>query len=178
MNEELLTQARDCLRIHVIALRDSRLALNPDFFPTDPGEWGLQTKIGLKSVSTGTRLDPGHKTTTKFVRGFVEAGVRLVSTVAPKQEEPQKEDGPNVGAELVATFVAEYDLEEGKNVATEAVNEFLKHNAVYHVWSFWREYVQSTFARALLPPVTLPMMVFTKPSPGQEAKPSAPESKS
>lgn len=177
MNEELLTQARDCLRIHVIALRDSRLTMSPDFSPTDSGEWGLQTKIGLKSVASGTRLDPGNKTTTKFVRGFVEAGVRLVSTAAPKQEEPTKEDGPNVGAELIATYVAEYDLDEGKDVATEAVNEFLKHNAVYHVWSYWREYVQSTFARALLPPVTLPMMVFTKPTSGKEGQPSAQVSK-
>lgn len=175
MNEELLTQARDCLRIHLIALRESRLTMNPDFFPTDSGEWGLQTKIGLKSVVTGSRLDPGNKNTTRFLRGFVEAGVRLISTAAPKQDELPKDDGNNVGAELVATFVAEYDLEEGKNVATDAANEFLKHNAVYHVWSYWREYVQSTFARALLPQVTLPMMVFTKPTVRQEGPPSAPE---
>jgi len=178
MNEELVIQARDCLRIHLIALRESRLMMSPNFFPTDAGEWGLQTKIGLKSVSAGTRLDPGNKNTTRFLRGFVEAGVRLVSTAAPKEDELPKDEGTNVGAELVATFVAEYDLEDGKDVPTDAANEFLRTNAVYHVWSYWREYVQSTFARALLPPFTLPMMVVTKPTVRQEVQPLAMDAKS
>lgn len=174
MNQDLVTKARDCLRIHSIALRESRLTMQETFFANIAQELSLQTKIGVKNVNSGTRFDERTQKSVRFVRGYIEAGVRLiaVSAPAPKEGESVKDEASNIAAELLATYLAEYDLEEGKDVAPDAANEFLQHNAVYHVWTYWREYVQSTFARAMLPHVTLPMMVFTSQEP---AKPDAKE---
>jgi len=38
-----------------------------------------------------------------------------------------------------------------------ALDEFARYNVGYHVWPYWREYVQGTCARLGIPPVPVPM---------------------
>jgi hypothetical protein len=157
MNEELLAAARDCLNLRLISLRESQLKLDAEFDPTIQAELALQTRIGLKSFEWVEKIAP-DSTPTKGVRGLVDAGVRLVFPQSSAEDV-----SPKVAAEFTAVFLAEYECVPDKVVSDDGAKEFLQHNAVYHVWSYWREYVQSTFNRAALPVITLPMMVI-KPS--------------
>jgi hypothetical protein len=167
MNKELVESARDCLALRLISLRDAQLKSDPAFDPTVVVELNLQTRFGLKDVQWIDKSD-GAGNSSKTVRGLVEAGVRLLFPQGQSDE-----SGPKVAVEFVATYSAEYDVQPNKEVSQDAAKEFLQHNAAFHVWPYWREYVQSTFNRAALPAVTLPMMVI-KPTanPGEAKLPS------
>jgi hypothetical protein len=162
MDKALIASAVDCLKIRLVALRDSKLLMHPEFDPLAGGNWLIQHRIALKKVESGDRTEAGRQQAIKYVRGYIESGVRLA---APPAVPSSADDGaaqnrqPFVAAELVATFIADYECNEvGKMPTNDAVREFLQHNAVFHVWPYWREYVQSTFARAQLPQITLPML--------------------
>jgi len=77
------------------------------------------------------------------------------------------EDRPLVA--IAATFIAEYEMAEGFNPSSKELNAFLKTNAVFNCWPYWREYVHSTAARMNLPPLTLPFFRIRAP---QSAKQS------
>lgn len=161
MDKALIASAVDCLKIRLVALRESKLTLHQDFDPLAGGNWLIQHRIALKRIETGERNEPGDGQSIKYVRGYIESGVRLAEHVDESSGAGDGATGKQlfIAAELVATFIADYECNEvGKMPTKEAVGEFLQHNAVFHVWPYWREYVQSTFARAQLPPITLPML--------------------
>jgi hypothetical protein len=66
---------------------------------------------------------------------------------------------------IAATFIAEYEMAEGFNPSTDDLNAFVKANAVFNCWPYWREYVHSTAARMNLPPLTLPFFRVRTPKP-------------
>jgi hypothetical protein len=64
---------------------------------------------------------------------------------------------------IAATFIAEYEMAEGFSPSTDDLNAFVKANAVFNCWPYWREYVHSTTARMYLPPLTLPFFRVRTP---------------
>lgn len=63
--------------------------------------------------------------------------------------------------EFTAEFCAHYALRQGAD-ETElqvAFEEFAKHNVGYHVWPYWREYVQSTCGRMGIPAIPVPFLL-------------------
>ncbi|MHB1559967.1 MAG: hypothetical protein ACYC61_21155 [Isosphaeraceae bacterium] len=63
---------------------------------------------------------------------------------------------------IQAKFVISYSLDKLDDLNQENVEAFAGTNAVYNVWPYWREFVQSTVARMGLPPLTIP--VFRLPT--------------
>jgi hypothetical protein len=57
---------------------------------------------------------------------------------------------------ISATFLGEYRTAKGFRPTTKELDAFLKANATFNCWPYWREYVQSSVARMDLPPTTLP----------------------
>ncbi|MCC5830871.1 MAG: hypothetical protein JJU36_15600 [Phycisphaeraceae bacterium] len=55
-----------------------------------------------------------------------------------------------------ATFQLVYQLPEIDKYGKDQLQAFAEVNAVYNVWPYWREYVQSTLARMGLPTITMP----------------------
>ena len=42
----------------------------------------------------------------------------------------------------------------------EALEQFVLHNASFHIWPYWREYLASQCLRMNLAPITAPMRQF------------------
>lgn len=71
---------------------------------------------------------------------------------------------------ITATFIAEYEMAEGFSPSSEELNAFVKANAVFNCWPYWREYVHSTAARMNLPPITMPFFRVRAPHSAHSAK--------
>lgn len=166
MDEPKLRLARDSLHIRKILLREATLTTAADFDPEVPTALTLQHKIGLKHSEHGRR-EVVNGAARIFVRGHVEAGVRLLRHV--EHSDINSLESASVVAELVALFHADYECMAEAAPPPDSSQEFLAHNAVYHVWTYFREFVQSNFARAGFPVVTLPMLVIGTPKPSHSA---------
>jgi hypothetical protein len=167
MDEHKLRLARDSLHIKKILLRESTLTTAANFDPEVPTMLTLQHKIGLKHSEHVRRVLVNPGATRIFVRGHVEAGVRLLRHV--ENSDVNSPESPPVVAELVALFHADYECMDEDEPPSDSSHEFLAHNAVYHVWTYFREFVQSSFARAGFPIVTLPMLVIDASKPSHPA---------
>lgn len=55
----------------------------------------------------------------------------------------------NILAEIEAVFIVNYT--QYSYASDNAISEFLKHNAVYNIWPFWREHAFRISAEARLP---------------------------
>lgn len=71
------------------------------------------------------------------------------------------------GARISARFELLYSLREKAELNEGLLEQFASTNGVFNVWSYWREFVQSTLLRMELPPVILPL--FRMPSAVQQS---------
>lgn len=68
----------------------------------------------------------------------------------------------NAPVAIEAVFELRYDLKSSEGLTKENYEAFGESNAVFNVWPYWREYVQSTTLRLGLPGLTLPLFRFKK----------------
>ena len=162
MNNELLQKAISCLAINDVYLRETHATLNKDFDP----------KIANQSLDTHLRfaaervegidaeqitVASSDKQTVKLARIHLGAGLRFVSGGFSEETQNNPEEiVKHIKAEISATFIAEYRI-TCSDLGFDAIEEFAKQNAGYHVWPYWREYVQSVCSRMQLPQVVMPM---------------------
>lgn len=57
-----------------------------------------------------------------------------------------------------AAFEADYVLAEGFVPTAEHVKAFRAGNAIFNLWPYFREYLQTTLVRMALPPLTAPFL--------------------
>ncbi len=81
---------------------------------------------------------------------FVVAKMRTQLVPEQAQEEPL--------VSIETSFEIRYGLPEGFHVDPQTLTTFAETNGVYNAWPYWREFVQSMFARMGLPPVVLPVL--------------------
>jgi len=148
MNNELLKKAAEVLTPVGVYLRSSKVYTHPDFHPQhNNGE--LQVQYKSKNLSE-YKLLCAEDESQNFIAFQYEAGVRLVD------ETVDEKDGAYVQAEIIAVFTSEYQLKDSDAFDEAAMSEFLNCNVRFHVWPFWREYLQSTCTRMGLPVIPLP----------------------
>ena len=159
MNKDALKQAIKALAIQDIYLRESQIKLaesyDPKFAPPDVTSqfrWGPTRASMLQLRDEGTGKDQTiwkveYSTTIRFLK-FIDP--------IPDDYKPSDQD---VLGEIDATFIAEYAVIK-EDISQEALNEFAHHNVGFHIWPYWREYVQSTCARTLLPRTMFPMHIL------------------
>ncbi len=102
---------------------------------------------------------------TRFRRPVVSrerAGFTATSTLlfrldaTPSSSEPAEDGQPCVVAK--ATLEAAYAFRpESTDFSDEQLETFALHYCPFHVWGYWREFVQSSLARLEWPPMTLPL---------------------
>lgn len=148
MNNELLKKAAEVLTPIGVYLRSSKVYIHPDFHPQhNNGE--LQIQYKSKAISEFKLLHAeGEK--QSFMAFQYEAGVRLVDETVDEKADAY------VKAEILAVFTSEYQLKDASSFDEAAMSEFLNCNVRFHVWPFWREYLQSTCTRMGLPVIPLP----------------------
>lgn len=169
MNKELLKKAQGALAIEDIYLHECRTTVYPGFDPKLPSPTlSMQFRMKTKNVS-GYEIEKDNGEKMDIVRFDVETGLRIVSPEITKidEETTKPEDlTKHIKAEITASFIAEYRLlnkEIGEPEQRQALEEFGKYNVGYHIWPYWREFVQTMCARMLLPNIVLPMYRVVDP---------------
>ena len=122
-----------------ILLVDGRAALDPKF------------------VARGRQLLPGTLKAEIQQDGRVSKHEDVISTIIRFQffaRQSKKSKSPFVS--ISATFLGEYRTAKGFRPSPKELDAFLKANATFNCWPYWREYVQSAVSRMDLPPTTLP----------------------
>ena len=176
MQRNLIDEAVRALNIQAVLLRSSATQANEALLP--PADLDLAVVARYRSGPTdefevSEMTDEGDNAVTMVIFRF-KAAVRLVDHVdkvpvvskkKAKTREPVSE--LIVRLEISAEFGAHYRLRPGSDVEAlkPALEEFGACNVGFHVWPYWREYVQSTCARMGIP--TIPVGVYRLPKPAE-----------
>lgn len=161
---EAFEKAKKALSIKTVCLKDSFVSLGDDVEVSDleNSVAGTQTFRGVQRVKE-TSIQSGDNTTWEY-HFFYSCGIRLVKEDSYEPEgdidEPEG-DNDEVLAEIRATFNAIYSTKN--RVKKELIEAFSEENVGYHVWPYWREYVQSSCSRLNIPLLETPFY-FCKPN--------------
>lgn len=72
--------------------------------------------------------------------------------------------------QVKVSFEVSYRLPDGFSATRQELEEFARVNAVFNVWPYFREFIQSTTARMGLPPIVLPLYRVPKTTQTEAAK--------
>ncbi len=61
---------------------------------------------------------------------------------------------------LEAVYIVVYSVNKKGNFADSHYSSFSEYCSVFHLWPYWREFVQRSIANFGLPPLTLPVFKF------------------
>lgn len=160
MSNALLQEAIGCLAIQDVYLRGHGLTIHPEFdTKLNTTILGVQLRANVQNgqiVTLPGSSAASQEIPTQILRIPVETGLRFVSASPATSEEGSATAAGAVKAEVTALFIAEYQI-TCPELSEEARNIFAERNAAFHVWPYWREFIQSVCVRARLPLVTLPM---------------------
>lgn len=178
IDREALKRALDNLHIEDLSIRRALIDVDADcILGIDENKLAVQLKWGavsgrLLQVSEG-RGRPNRvlfivevATSVRLIDKETDASVADPTPVEVHPDDDEVKDNPSdakVRAQVDATFLASYRVADGVEIEQVALDEFAKHNAIYHVWPYWREYVSSALNRAHIRPFTLPMFRFQAP---------------
>lgn len=140
-----MSEAADDLKrlIAEVEIEDVRLVeATAETKVRSPADSGAVDLLVNRTAEISERQDNG----TFFV--VAKIGTQLVSEQA--KEEPL--------VSIETSFELQYRLPEGFRVGPDTLTTFAETNGIYNAWPYWREFVQSTFARMGLPPVVLPLL--------------------
>ena len=161
MNDELLQKAIQCTNIQDIYLDECKSAIYNNFEPKLPNQNLLvQFKIGTGTV-VKFHVGMHDETEMSIFRVQVQVGARFMDSDFANSEKTPELIEKYIRAEITAKFIAEYQI-TCDDLSDEAINEFSKRNATFHVWPYWREFLHSTAGRMKLPEVVLPMYSLPK----------------
>ncbi|MCG5514334.1 hypothetical protein [Ectothiorhodospira shaposhnikovii] len=164
MDRSLIEIATKALSIRAVHLRGGHIRCKEGVLPPYlDDELDLTPQFRGKP---GARIDIlGFEEQTKAIPRRIamchfQAGVRLVNNASVTETAPVDEE--DVYLEITADFCAEYDIRDGIEDETlqPALEEFSRYNVGYHIWPYWREYVQGTCARMGIPPIPIPMYML------------------
>jgi hypothetical protein len=103
----------------------------------------------------------------------IEVTFKIEVLSAGDDEKPQ--------AEVRATFELSYRIPSDESFSADALAAFARTNAVFNAWPYWREFVQATLARMLMPALTIPLFRLLprdRDEDGQESMAEEPITKS
>ena len=155
----LIRKISDHLAIKGIYLHAIEAKMKPDFKPHIEAEPNLAFQF-RHSVHKVECIEVHNEGEDKILhwRFFADVGARIVD-VGETQEQAENPVGR---AEITVTFVAEYLQNDEDELDPDALQYFGQQNAIYHIWPYWRELLQSTCMRMNIPEIPLPMMVVKK----------------
>ncbi|MBZ2190275.1 hypothetical protein K8B33_14290 [Alcanivorax sp. JB21] len=152
MASDALKSAQECLAIQAVHLSHCYANVRQDF---DPARYNKDELVsqGFSALQSVDALE--FEEDASGYRFVYLLGFRLVG-----KEEDQEVEGYVPKLEIVGSFSAKYKCKRKLN--GEEIEAFSKNNVAYHIWPYWREYIQSTAARVGLKEVIeVPMYRIT-----------------
>ncbi|MCF6209336.1 MAG: hypothetical protein L3J88_12815 [Gammaproteobacteria bacterium] len=136
--------AQNNLCIQSVNLKESKIFVRDDIDPStlDRDETAAQSFRSFVRIKEISLTDPEGGENVWDYRFTYSVGIRLIF-LNEKEESVNDEYKPIL--EIVGVFEAKY-LSKSQ-LKEEELKAFSADNVGYHVWPYWREYVQSTCAR-------------------------------
>lgn len=158
------------LTIDDVGHQHSTFSIDPDFRPDveDGHDIGVQLRTAYSNCDVDELFDIDDGRLCRY-RFFYELGVRVLDSGQVDDEEGDPPVIATVSARMYSQYV-EVLSKELAAIGADVLKEFGTANGLYHVWPYWREYVQSTMVRLKLPAITIPM--FRLPKENWKQKPS------
>ena len=156
MNKNALAQAIKSLTIVNVYMRDSKITVAESF----------DNLLGNQVLQVQYKVAPAHSAVlnlsntddpnvnASFFRVQVNSEVHLIK---PNQEGEDTSTQNKIEIEISANFVADYQIVTQDLPEKSALDEFAINNSPFHIWPYWREFIQSTCARLQISPLVLPM---------------------
>lgn len=164
MNENLIG-AQHSLRIQAVNLKDSNISVreNIDLSTIDRDVTIAQVYRAVTKIQETSFLDPEKQEFWEY-RFMYTSGIRLIYS---EEEGDSKNEDYKPIMEIVGVFLAIYL--SSKKLSQEESGAFCEDSVGYHVWPYWREYVQSTCARIGFSPA-LEVPIYFMPQNGDDEK--------
>lgn len=161
-NSDAIQEVMTRLTIDDVGHQSSTFSIEEDFRPdVDEGhDIGLQLRTAYSDCVVDDLFDIDDGKLCRY-RFFYNLGVRVLDSTNSDDEE----GNPPVIATIEACMYSQYvEVRDRKTAEIDAdiLKDFGKANALYHVWPYWREYVQSTMVRLKLPAISIPMFRLPK----------------
>jgi len=170
VSNEKLILAQSALKLRDIYVREVNSSVSKKFVPfLEPNEDEIrfQTRIGTQGHMVIKAKADDKETTNEEVDRFVDyrvlVGARFLDPSVSDEEMENKDlAADKIVAEISALYSVLYEIVS--EVDKEAIATFGERNAPFHIWPFWREYLQSSCGKMHLPMVLLPL--FMPPNSG------------
>lgn len=155
-----LKSAQNSLCIQSVNLRESEIFVRDDIdlSELDRAETASQSFRMVVRAKEISLTDPEGGDDAWDYRFIYSVGIRLI--YLSEEDESTKDDYKPI-LEIVADFEVKYISLNKLN--KEELKAFSTDNVGYHVWPYWREYVQSTCARIdLSPALEVPVYIISR----------------
>ena len=161
-NGDAIQEVMSRLTIDDVGHQNSTFSIDQDFRPDveDGYDIGVQLRTAYTDCVVDGLLDIDDGRLCRY-RFFYELGVRVLESGHADDEEGDLPVIATVSARMYSQYV-EVRSREVAAIDADVLKEFGTVNGLYHVWPYWREYVQSTMARLKLPAITIPMFRLPK----------------
>ncbi len=148
MNEHLKS-AQNSLVIRTVNLKESNILVRDEVdLPSLNREETITQAYRAVSRIQETSFTDSQKQEVWDYRFIYTSGVRLIFS---EEEETSTDEGYKPIVEIVGVFIARYF--SPRKLEEEELKAFCDDSVGYHVWPYWREYVQSSCARIDFSPV-------------------------
>ena len=142
-------RAKNLLQIKSVVLRNFKAFIDDEIEPSNIEELETQTQ-SFRAVNKVREISiPVDDSTLWEYNFFYSVGARLIETTENEDE--------HVLLEITSTYNAVYSSEE--RLEREVFEAFSKENVGYHVWPYWREFVQSSCSRLNVPSLQVPLYI-------------------
>lgn len=146
MNIELLNAAKKALNVQQITMAESSFKLHKGHTYEDLQKIRFQSFNFTKGMDVYDLSDGSNSVIYQYSVGF-----RAILNSDEMADPPLDESAMDILYEVQAIFEASYVYTD--DLAEDCLEEFGLSNVGYHVWPFWREYIQSTANRmGVIPP--------------------------
>ncbi|KQN53180.1 hypothetical protein [Erwinia sp. Leaf53] len=149
MNEDL-KEAQRLLNISEVHTREALLKIHADenFMSISKIKKILQSyRSMVKIEEIAISAEDGSNKRYHYIFTYA-LGIRLI----------REEDKDNESSESLVVIEAEFDAcyLSKHEVTKDQLDAFSQNNVGYHIWPYWREFVQSSCSRAGLSPIRVP----------------------
>lgn len=157
MASEALKAAQQCLAIQSVNLDHGYCKTRNDF---DPSSIDSETSLSqsFKALELAEELQLANDDDIQGYRFIYTLGFRLVGS-----EEDTDIENYEPQLEIIGSFCARYNCQ--RKLTEDEVRAFSENNVAYHVWPYWREYLQNMSARmGMKEVIEVPMYMIEKSS--------------
>ena len=159
---DAIQQVIDRLNIDDVAHIRSNYWVTEDYLARPPEEMSirLQLRSQFNRCDVDTLPGPNDGVIYRY-RFLYDLGIRIMDNNIGDNEEGEEGIIAVVESRMYALYT-EYHEGDREILTPSILEEFGRKNALYHVWPYWREYVQAVLSRLRLPTITIPMFRLPK----------------